>query len=57
MLNPLLERLSSPWLAAFESDEDHTATAKSLKEDEEVLKAGLEYVTERNGAKIYRNRK
>jgi hypothetical protein len=30
----------------FEGDEYHTATAKSLQEDEELLKAGFEYVTE-----------
>jgi len=35
----------------------HVRTAKTLKEDEELLKAGFEYVTERNGIKIYRKRK
>jgi hypothetical protein len=44
-------------LVNFEGDEYHTATAKSLKEDEELLKAGFEYVTERDGVKIYRKRK
>ena len=33
-------------LVNVESDEYHTATSKSLKEDEELLKAGFEYVTE-----------
>jgi len=44
-------------LVNFESDEYHTATSKSLKEDEDLLKAGFEYVTERDGVKIYRKRK
>jgi hypothetical protein len=44
-------------LVNFESDEYHTATSKSLKEDQELLKAGFEYVTERDGIKIYRKRK
>jgi len=44
-------------LVNFEADEYHTATSKSLKEDEELLKAGFEYVTERDGVKIYRKRK
>jgi integrase len=44
-------------LVNFESDEYHTATAKSLKEDEDLLKAGFEYVTDRDGVKIYRKRK
>lgn len=44
-------------LVNFEGDEYHTAIAKSLKEDEELLKAGFEYVTERDGVKIYRKRK
>lgn len=42
-------------LIKFEDDEFHTATAKSIKEDEELMKAGFEYVTERDGIKIYRN--
>jgi hypothetical protein len=41
-------------LVNFESDEYHTATAKTLKEDEDLLKAGFEYVTERDEVKIYR---
>jgi hypothetical protein len=44
-------------LISFEGDEHHTATSKSLKEDEDLLKAGFEYVTERDGVKIYRKRK
>ena len=44
-------------LVNFEGDEYHTAIAKSLKEDEELLKAGFKYVTERDQVKIYRKRK
>ncbi len=44
-------------LVSFEGDEYHTATSKSLEEDEELLKAGFEYVTERDEVKIYRKRK
>ena len=44
-------------LVNFEGDEYHTATSKSLKEDEELLETGFEYVTERDGIKIYRKRK
>jgi integrase len=44
-------------LVNFESDEYHTATSKSLREDEDLLKAGFEYVAERGGVKIYRKRK
>jgi integrase len=44
-------------LVNFEGDEYHTATAKTLKEDEDLLKAGFEYVTERDEVKIYRKRK
>ncbi len=44
-------------LVNFESDEYHTATSKSLQEDEELLKAGFEYATERDEVKIFRKRK
>jgi hypothetical protein len=44
-------------LVNFEGDEYHTATAKTLKEDEDLLKAGFEYVTERYEVKIYHKRK
>jgi len=44
-------------LVNFESDEFHTAISKSLEEDEELLKAGFEYVTEREDVKIFRKRK
>ncbi len=44
-------------LINFESDEFHVRVAKNLKEDEELIEAGFEYVTERDGVKIYRKRK
>jgi integrase len=44
-------------LVNFEGDNYHVKAAKTLKEDEELLKAGFEYVTERDGIKIYRKRK
>ncbi len=44
-------------LINFESDEFHVRVAKNLEEDKELVEAGFEYVTERDGAKIYRKRK
>jgi integrase len=44
-------------LVNFEGDEYRVAVAKTLKEDEELLKAGFEYVIDRDGVKIYRKRK
>ena len=44
-------------LVSFEGDDYHTATSKSINKDEELLKAGFEYVTERDGVKIYRKKK
>ena len=44
-------------LVDFEVDEYHVRTAKTLKEDGEFIEAGFEYVTERDGTKIYRKRK
>jgi len=44
-------------LINFENKEFIVKTASTLKEDEELIKAGFEYVTERNGIKIYRKRK
>jgi hypothetical protein len=39
------------------SNNYHVKTAKTIKEDEELIEAGFEYVTEKDGAKIYRKRK
>jgi len=44
-------------LVNFESDKYHVKTAKNVKEDEELIAAGFEYVTDRHGVKIYRKRK
>lgn len=44
-------------LVNFEGDEYHTATASTLQGDEALLKTGFEYVTDRDGVKIYRKRK
>jgi hypothetical protein len=44
-------------LASFEKDEYCVTTAKTLKEDEELLSGVLEYVTWRDGIKTYRKRK
>jgi hypothetical protein len=41
----------------FEGDDFHVRVAKNLKQDKELIEAGFEYVTERDGAKIYRKRK
>lgn len=44
-------------LVSFESDEFHVRVAKSIKDDEELIEAGFEYVTQRNNLKLYRKRK
>lgn len=44
-------------LIHFERDEYIVKTASNLKEDKELLLAGFEFVTEREGTKIYRKRK
>ena len=44
-------------LVNFEGYDFITKTSKSIEEDEELLKSGFEYVTERDGVKIYRKRK
>jgi hypothetical protein len=44
-------------LVNSESDDYHVKTAQSLKEDEELITAGFEYITERDGAKLCRKRK
>ena len=44
-------------LVDFESDDYHVKTAKNLREDEELISAGFEYVTEREDVKVYRKRK
>ncbi|MDH5787003.1 MAG: site-specific integrase [Candidatus Bathyarchaeota archaeon] len=44
-------------LINFENDDYHCKTAKTLKEDQELIEVGFEFVTERDGTKIYRKRK
>lgn len=44
-------------LIQFEEDDYEIATATSIDEDQELLKVGFEYVTERNSIKIYRKPK
>ena len=44
-------------LVKFESDDYYVRVAKTLEQDKELLEAGFEYVTEREGIKIYRKRK
>jgi len=38
-------------------EEERVKVSSSLKEDAQCLEAGFEYVTDRNGIKIYRKRK
>jgi hypothetical protein len=40
-------------LIPLKEGEYDVAAATSIEEDQELLKAGLEYVTERNGIKLY----
>jgi integrase len=44
-------------LIAFGEDEYTSAVAKNLKEAQKLIEAGFEYVTEMDGAKIFRKRK
>jgi len=44
-------------LVEFQDDEYVTRVAKTIDEDRELIEAGYEYITERDGIKIYRKRK
>jgi hypothetical protein len=44
-------------LVNFKSDEFWAAVAKTLKEDEELIKTGFKDVIEQGRVKIYRKRK
>jgi len=44
-------------LIQFKQDDFEVATATTVEEDQELLKVGFEYVTERNGVKLYRRPK
>lgn len=41
-------------LVSFESHDYHVKTAQSLKEDEELITAGSEHITERDGVILRR---
>lgn len=42
---------------SFESDEYHVRTSKTIKEDEELIEAGFEYVIQKDGLAYFRKRK
>ena len=44
-------------LVKFENDDYHVTVSKTLEEDRQLLEAGLEYVTDRDGIKLYRKPK
>jgi len=44
-------------LISFESDEFHSATAKTVKEAQKLIEAGFEYVCEFDGVRLFRKRK
>jgi len=45
-------------LLQCEQDDNYTCrVAQDVKQDKELIEAGFEYVTERDGLKIYRKRK
>jgi hypothetical protein len=44
-------------LINFESDEFHSATAKTVQEAQKLIEAGFEYVCEFSDVKIFRKRK
>ncbi len=44
-------------LVKFEKDDYHVKVSRNRGEDQELLEAGFEYVTERDGVKLFRKRK
>jgi len=44
-------------IICFKEGDYDVATATNLEEDQQLLKVGFEYVTERNGIKLYRRPK
>lgn len=45
-------------LVTINAEEEYTCrTATNIKEDQELLEAGFQYITERDGLKLYRKRK
>jgi len=57
--NPIYQRccLLGVEVNNTQSDAYDVATATTLAEDQELLKTGFQYVTERDGIKIYRKPK
>jgi hypothetical protein len=54
---PFCHTLLYTQLTSFESDEFHSATAKTVKEAQKLIKAGFEFVFDFQGNKIFRKRK
>jgi len=44
-------------LIPLKEDEYDVTASTSIEEDQELLKVGFEYITERNGIKLYRRPK
>jgi len=44
-------------LISFESDEFHSATAKTVQEAQKLIEAGFEYVCEFDEIRVFRKRK
>jgi hypothetical protein len=44
-------------LVNFEGEDYNVKASRALEEDEELLKAGFEYIMERDGVNLYRKRK
>jgi integrase len=44
-------------LISFESDDFHSATAKTIQEAQKLVETGFEYVTDFDGVKLFRKRK
>jgi hypothetical protein len=44
-------------LISFESDQYHSATAKTVQDAQKLIEAGFEYVCEFNEVKIFKKRK
>ena len=53
----ILSTMKYTRLVCFKEDDYDVATATTLEEDQQLLKVGFEYVTERNGIKLYRKPK
>jgi len=47
--------LAQHW--SLKGEDEYDVSATTIEEDQQLLKAGFEYVTERNGIKLYRRPK